>query len=242
MRKLGLALAAVVTAATFAMTVAASALPITLTLTGPIAGNTVGPQSTSNPCVICGTNAQNPATFGYNNFTESGSIHSYNMYSTSTTPSATVPDGMQGAPYTVSQIQAAVGAGPFDVAIDVNTTGAQSETLQLFEVFDVHMGVETVIYNYKGPTVIGAVNNNGNGFADWTLGKIDLSGLGLDSTDGILFHAFWNNAVDGAESFFLISAVKVPEPGTWITMLAGLLGTGWMLRRARKSEVSRTTA
>jgi hypothetical protein len=240
MRKLGLALAVAATALTLAMTATASATPILLTLSGPIAGNTVGPQSTSNPCVICGTTAQNPANFGYNNFTESGAISSYNMYSTSVTPSATVPDGMEGMPYTVSQIQAAVGSGPFDVAIDVNTTGAKSETLQLFEVIDVHNGVETVIYNYVGPTVIGGVNNNGNGFADWTLGAIDLSGLGLPSTDGILFHADWNNAVDGAESFFLVH--HVPEPGTWIMMFAGLLGTGWMLRRARKTEVSRATA
>src|SRR5678809_1386478 len=76
---------------------AASAIP--LTLTGPIAGNTVGPQSTSNPCVIAGTQCQQPATMGFNNYTQSGAISSYNMYST--TPTATVADGVQGTPYTV---------------------------------------------------------------------------------------------------------------------------------------------
>ena len=67
------------TAAMLALTGAASAIP--LTLTGPIAGNTVGPQSTSNPCIIAGTQCQQPAGFGFNNFTSSGAISSYNMFS-----------------------------------------------------------------------------------------------------------------------------------------------------------------
>ena len=75
-----------------------------LTLTGPILGNTVGPQSTSNPCIIAGTQCQNPAGFGFNNFTSSGAISSYDMYST--TPTANVADGVQGTPYTVAQLTA----------------------------------------------------------------------------------------------------------------------------------------
>src|SRR5262245_4406410 len=82
---------------------AAHAIP--LTLVGPIVGNTVGPQSASNPCVIAATNCSQPAGFGFNNFTSSGAISSYNMYST--TPTATVPDGVQGTPYTVGQLVAA---------------------------------------------------------------------------------------------------------------------------------------
>src|SRR5882724_8741553 len=92
----------------------ASATP--LTLTGPIAGNTVGPQSSSNPCVIAATQCSQPAGFGFNNFTSSGAISSYNMYST--TPTANVADGVQGTPYTVAQLIAAVGSS-FDIAIDV---------------------------------------------------------------------------------------------------------------------------
>src|SRR5438034_3854857 len=121
----------------------ASAVP--LTLTGPIQGNTVGPQSTSNPCIIAATQCQQPAGFGFNNFTSSGAISSYNMYST--TPTATVADGVQGTPYTVAQLTAA-GLTSFVIAIDVNTTVAASETLQLFEV--IINGV--VQYNYVGPT------------------------------------------------------------------------------------------
>src|SRR5262245_1520414 len=76
------------TAAMLAFTGTASAVQ-TLTLTGPIQGNTEGPQSTSNPCIIAGTQCQQPASMGFNNFTSSGNISSYNMYST--TPTANVP-------------------------------------------------------------------------------------------------------------------------------------------------------
>jgi hypothetical protein len=88
----------------------------------------------------------------------------------STTPTATVADGVQGTPYTVAQL-VALGSTSFLVAIDVNTTAAAGETLQLFQV--IINGV--VVYDYIGPTVIGGVENNGNGFGDWTLGTIRFS-------------------------------------------------------------------
>jgi hypothetical protein len=216
------------TAAIFALAEAASAIP--LTLTGPIAGNTVGPQSTSNPCIIAATQCQQPAGFGFNNFTSSGAITSYNMFST--TPTATVADGVQGTPYTVAQIDAITNDNPFSVAIDVNTTGAASETLQLFEV--IINGV--VAYNFVGPALIGNVNNNGNGFADYTLGTINLTGLADSAT--VLFHAVWNNAVDGGESFFIVGASAppqgVPEPGT--AALLGLVLGGLGLFKARRGR------
>jgi len=212
-----------------ALTGAASAIP--LTLSGPITGNTVGPQSTSNPCIIAGTQCQQPAGFGFNNFTASGSISSYNMYST--TPTATVADGVQGTPYTVAQLTGVVGTS-FVVAIDVNTTNAAGETLQLFQVID--KTTNAVLYDYVGPTAIGSVNNNGNGWADWTLGTISLAGL--PSTEQILFHAVWNNASDGAESFFLVSSINVvpgPIAGAGLPgLLAACGGLIALARRRRK--------
>ena len=225
LRKLALLPAAAALAMTFAWAGAASAATL-LDLTGPIAGNTVGPQSTSNPCVIAGTECKNPDGFGYNNFTSSGAIHSYDMYST--TPTATVADGVLGSPYTVAQLISFVGSS-FDVAIDVNTTGAKSESLTLFEV----LVNGSVLYNYVGPTNIGNINNNGNGFGDWTLGTISLAGL--LPTDQVLFHATWTGAVDGAESFFLVNGTHaIPEPETYAMMLVGFSLLGFVARRRKQ--------
>jgi hypothetical protein len=105
--------------------------------------------------------------------------------------------------------------------------------LQSFEVWDTT--TNTRLYHYDGPTLIGNVFNNGNGWADWTLNTVSLAGL--PSTDGILFHAVWNNASDGGESFFLVDAAPVPGPIVGaglpglITALGGLIVLG---RRRRK--------
>ena len=224
LRKLALLPAAV--AMTFAWAGAASAATA-LTLTGPILGNTVGPQSESNPCIIAGTHCSQPATFGYNNFTQTGNITAYDMWST--TPTAQVDDGVQGNPYTVGQLTGVAGSS-FVVAIDVNTTSEAGETLQLFEVWDTT--TNTLLYNYLGPTNIAGIANNGNGYGDWTLGTISLAGL--NSTDGILFHAIWTGASDGAESFFIVGTPAIPEPETYAMMLAGLGLLGFVARRRRQ--------
>src|SRR5215471_11613271 len=111
------------TAVTLALPGPASAATLTL-LPGagtPFTNNIEGPQSTANPCIIAGTQCQQPAGFGFNNFTSAGNISSFNMFST--TPTATVADGVQGTPYTGAQLNAVAPQG-FDVAIDVNSTSA----------------------------------------------------------------------------------------------------------------------
>jgi hypothetical protein len=213
------------------------AAPIPLTLVGPIQSDILGPQSTSNPCVIAATQCQQPATMGFNNFTSGGNISAFDMFST--TPTATVADGVQGTPYTVGQISAIV-TDSFFVAIDVNTSKGE-ETLQLFEV--INTDTNAVLYNYVGPHLIGDAANNGNGFGDFALGIVDLSALA--DTTHILFHAKWDGASDGGESFFLVDSTKcpdcginptavVPEPATLMLLGLGsaLVLGGRMLRRS----------
>ena len=96
-------------------------------------------------------------------------------------------------------------------------------------------------YNFVGPALIGNIANNGNGFADWTLGTISLAGLA--STATVLFHAVWNNASDGGESFFLVSATpsQIPIPGALPLFATGLAGLG-LLRWRRKQKAKATAA
>jgi hypothetical protein len=108
-------------------------------------------------------------------------------------------------------------------------TAQNGETLQLFEV--IVNGA--VVYNYVGPTLIGNISNNGNGFGDWTLGNIDLSGFAPTAT--VLFHAVWTGASDGAESFFIVpgTPTNVPEPNSLLLLGAGMSALGILRFRNR---------
>src|SRR5262245_39684208 len=213
------------TAAMLALTGTASA--VLLTLTGPIQGNVLGPQSTSNPCIIAATQCQQPAGFGFNNFTSAGNISSFNMFST--TPTATVADGVQGTPYTGAQLDAVAPLG-FVVAIDVNTTQAAGETLQSFQV--IVNGV--VRDSFTGPAAIGNIANNGNGFGDWSLGVISP----FLPTDQVLFHAVWTGASDGGESFFIVpTPVPGPLAGAGLPGLIAACGGLLALARRRRKLV-----
>jgi len=233
-------LAAVLLAGTaFATSANAATL---LNLTGPAAAQTLGPQSTSAPCIICGTTqAHNPAGFGYNNFKATGGDSNYNLYST--TPTAELGNGVVGNPYTVQQLVNA-GGSIFDVAIDVDTTSAKSETLQFFEV--LINGVQQFVYNT--PTnIANGINNQGNGYADWLLKTVNLSTFA--ATDTVLFHATWSGAVDGPESFFLTNfsgqncvgctpgPTSIPIPPALPLFVAGMIGIGWISRKRKGLNV-----
>ena len=214
-------LAGVATAAMLALTGPASA--VSLTLTGPIQGNTLGPQSASNPCIIAATQCQQPAGFGFNNFTSAGNISSFNMFST--TPTATVADGVQGTPYTGAQLNAVAPQG-FDVAIDVNTA-QWGETLLSFQVI-----VNGVVRDFfTGPAAI-PPGNNGNGFGDYALATV----APFLATDQVLFHAVWNGASDGAESFFIVP-VPGPLAGAGLPGLIAACGGLFVLARRRRRQL-----
>jgi hypothetical protein len=182
--------------------------------------HTVGPQSSSNPCIIAATTCkQDTSVFDYDNYTQKGSIPSYNEFSPT---------------YTKAQILALFPNLAFNIAIDVNTAD-NGEILDLFEVFincsDPSCSTDTRIYHYDADGNIGSLSANGNGYADWTLRTVDLTGLTFTN---IKFHAIWNNASDGGESFFLVSGTPnqgcttncfpptVPEPSALILMGFGL--------------------
>ena len=152
----------------------AHAIPLSLVKAEP---GTLGPQSASAPCIIAGTMCQNPAGFDFTDFVQGGQPPS---------------DFDENSPeYLISDFPFLT----FDIAIDVNTNSAASETLDSFSVF-----VDGVAeYTFTGPALIGDASNAGNGFGDWLLTSIDLSGFASDAI--VQFNAVWSGDVAGPESF-----------------------------------------
>jgi hypothetical protein len=194
---------------------AAQAVPIELTLQQQ-PPQTIGPQSESAPCIIAGTQCQNPANFPFTNFVQGGNIFAFNEDSPT---------------YTISQFPFL----SFAVAIDVNTAKGEERLLEFHAFVDADgaggPGGFEEIYFFTGPSGIAdPLPSNGNGYGDWTLEAIDLSAYASDAL--VFFNAAFDGASDGAESFFIVGReATVPEPGTLMLMSLGLLGLGLARRR-----------
>jgi hypothetical protein len=194
-----------------AATSVAHAIPLTLELEQAEPG-TLGPQSESAPCIIAGTQCQNPDGFDFTNFVQGGQ------------PPSNFDEN--SPEYLISDFPFL----SFDIAIDVNTNAAASEMLDSFSV--LVNGVEE--YSFTGPAAIGDASNAGIGFGDWLLTSIDLSSVASDAV--VVFNAVWSGDVAGPESSFLVERDgTVTEPGTLVLMGLGLLGLG-LLQRRRNSR------
>jgi hypothetical protein len=186
----------------------------------PVSPRTVGPQDTSVPCIIAGTNCQNPDGFDWTDFEQKGDISEYDVSS---------PE------YDFEDLPP-----QFNIAIDVNTA-KNGEILDFFKVIPIDGSTTTELYSYDDDSNIGNLASNGNGFADWILGTFDLGSVDVSSYQDprIQFQAKWSGNSGGAESFFLVGtevsdpnlvtgsvqSTAVPEPSTiWLlgTAMAGL--------------------
>jgi hypothetical protein len=159
----------------------------------PASPRTVGPQDTSVPCIIAGTICQNPDGFDWTDFEQKGNISEYDVLS---------PE------YDFEDLPS-----QFNIAIDVNTA-KNGEILDFFKVILIDGSTATELYSYDDDSNIGNLSGNGNGFAEWILGTIDLGSVDVSSYQDprIQFRARWSGNSGGAESFFLV-ATEDPDPG-----------------------------
>lgn len=205
-----------------------------LTLTPVVPG---GNQPQNIQCVICGANQpQQSATFGYNMFGNAGNVNEYLMFSTAAI-GGSLGQNVIGTGYDVGFLAnylASVGAGGFNIGVDVNDTNSP-QVLESF--YFLNLTTHSVLGAFSpgpGGTPVPSVNN-GTGFPDYMITGLSLQGV--NPGDQVLFFARWSNANDGPDSFFLVpdATAAVPEPATWAMMGLGFLGLGLVAMRKRSS-------
>jgi len=98
-----------------------------------------GNQPQNLPCIICGANQpQQPATFGYNLFGNTGNATTLPFFSTSVVGGSLLPDQFGGvnSGYTINAgspfLTALQGKVGFSIGLDANQAGKASQTLESF--------------------------------------------------------------------------------------------------------------
>lgn len=236
-------LGAVATAALLSLTVPASA--DTVLSFGALPSSAVVPQSQSNPCIICATQAQNPPLFGFNNFVSNGQTGAGTFFSTNLVGGSLGDNVEIGAlPYTVGQLAAFSTNFSFGVAIDVNSAeGGNPPTIMSligFDLFRVDANLTTIDrlahidQTYLMPDI-----RPGNGKGDYLLSGFDLTGL--NAGDRLIFRAQFAGATDGGDSFYIVAnpnvqAVPLPAVGAGFPFLIAGMGGLLALQKRRRAK------
>jgi hypothetical protein len=209
-------------------------------------GNVVpaGNQPQNAPCVICGaTQPQQPANFGYNDYSNNGATSSITAFSDEGNGGRnTLADNTFATGYTV-------GAGSpfllfllanndtslgFSIGVDVNDTN-QAQTLNSF--FFLDFTTRTVLASFTGGTTGNVPSQNtGTGFPDYSITGALLNLNDVHVGDTIGFVALMSGLNDGPDSFFIEAApaaVVTPLPASLPFFGAGLLGLMALLRKKR---------
>jgi hypothetical protein len=195
-------------------------------------------QPKDTPCIICGGNQpQQPATFGYNDFGNTGNQTDLKFFSSGTFKDHLASDTIGTAYSAGFLINFLLGqADPllsFSIGVDMNDTSV-AQTLESF--FFLNLTTKTVLASFSpepGGVLLPSIHN-GTGYADYLITGLSLAGI--NPGDSLLFYSRITGANDGPDSFFLHAnptVAPVPLPAA-LPLFGTALGGLFLLHRRRR--------